>query len=66
MNRIKYFREKAGLLQEELAKKMNVDQSAVSLWETGITFPSTKNLIKLSIIFNCTIDELLHPMKNSS
>jgi transcriptional regulator with XRE-family HTH domain len=46
--------------QAELATKMGVSQPAVSDWINGHTFPSIKNLRRLSKITGLTIDELLH------
>lgn len=56
---IKKLRENSGLSQIELAKQLNVTQGAVSQWEVGMTKPSIETIIKLSVIFNCTTDELL-------
>lgn len=56
---IKNLRLKAGLTQVELAKKMNVDQTAVSRWETSDTKPLKKYRKKLARVLGCTVDELL-------
>lgn len=56
---IKNLRMKAGLTQVQLAKKMNVDQSAVSLWESGKTAPMRKLHKKLAKVLGCTVEELL-------
>lgn len=56
---IKSLRLKAGLTQVELAKKMNVDQAAVSRWESGNTKPLRKTHKKLARVLGCTIDELM-------
>ncbi len=55
---IKFYRERAGLKQEAVAKKLNVDQSAVSHWERGNNGPSAKYLPKLAKMFGCTVEEL--------
>lgn len=47
-----------GMTQVVLAKKMNVDQSTVSLWETGGAKPLTKHRKKLAKLLNCTLDDL--------
>lgn len=59
-------RKAAGLTQVQLAKKMNVDQSAVSLWESGKTVPLRKYRKKLAKILDCTVDELLASDTESS
>ena len=48
-------REKKGITQEKLSELLNVSRQSVSRWETGITFPETDKLIKLSKVFQCSI-----------
>lgn len=45
--------------QEELAKELNVKQSQISRWEDNPLSISSKNLIKLALYFDVTVDELL-------
>lgn len=52
-------RERAGITQGELAKRMEVTQGAVSQWEYGQTKPRSGTLSKLADILGCTVDELL-------
>lgn len=52
-------RERAGFTQRQVADKLGIDQSAVSLWETGKTAPRASILVKLSALYCCSIDELL-------
>ena len=56
---IRDFRLKAGLTQVELAKKLNVDQAAVSRWESGETRPLRKIHKKLAKVLGCTVDDLM-------
>ena len=56
--RIKEFRLKAGLTQHQLAERMGVLQTTVSMWETGQGKPRTDKLPQLARILGCTIDEL--------
>lgn len=56
---IKKFREKAGITQMELAKKIGVNQTAISQWERGSTLPSASKLPLLASILSCTVDDLL-------
>lgn len=53
-------REKKGITQEKLAEILNVSRQSVSRWETDISFPETDKLIKLSRLFECSIDFLLN------
>ena len=52
-------RKKHKLSQKELADKIGVTQQAISSYETGIRQPPIDILVKMSEIFNCTIDELV-------
>jgi uncharacterized pyridoxamine 5'-phosphate oxidase family protein len=53
-------REKKGITQEKLSEMLNVSRQSVSRWETDISFPETDKLIKLSKLFECSIDFLLN------
>ena len=53
-------REKKGITQEKLSEIINVSRQSVSRWETDISFPETDKLIKLSKLFECSIDFLLN------
>lgn len=60
MNRIKQLREENNITQEELAKKLNLSSKGiVSMYEKEDRKPSLEILIKLSEIFNCSIDYIL-------
>ena len=59
MNRIKKFREELNLTQQDLADKLNCSKSVIGLYESETRKPSLEVLIKLSNIFNCSIDYLL-------
>lgn len=54
-------RKNAGLTQKEVAEQLDIDQSAISLWETGRTRPRAALLLKLAGLYICTVDELLKP-----
>lgn len=59
MNRIKQLREEYKLTQQELADKLNCSKSIIGLYESEIRKPSLEVLVKLSEIFNCSIDYIL-------
>lgn len=59
MNRIKSLREEYKMTQQELADKIDGAKSTIAMYEKGDRKPSMEVLIKLSEIFNCTIDYLL-------
>lgn len=57
--RIAKLRKMAGYTQKELAERLNVDQSTVSLWESGKNKPLRKIHDALAQALGCTVDELL-------
>ena len=59
MNRIKKIREELGLTQQELADKLDCAKSTIAMYENETRKPSLEILVKLSEIFNCSIDYLL-------
>lgn len=59
MNRIKQLRDENDWTQLELSKKMNCAMSSIAMYEKGDRKPSLEILVKLSQIFNCSIDYLL-------
>lgn len=59
MNRIKKLREEFHMTQQELADKLNGAKSTIAMYESETRKPSMEVLIKLSEIFNCSIDYLL-------
>ncbi len=58
-DRIKDLRTNAGLSQMQLAKKINVSQSAVAKWELGKTEPTASAIIALAEFFDETTDYIL-------
>ena len=58
-DRIKEVREKNGLTQSSLAKKLNISRSAVNAWEMGVSIPSAQYLIELSKLLKVSTDYLL-------
>lgn len=47
------------MTQEQLALLVGVSRQAVAKWETAGSYPETEKLIRLSQIFECTLDELV-------
>ncbi len=58
MSRLRFYRLKAGLTQEEVAKEMDVNPSAISNWERGVNLPLPKYRRKLRALYHVTEDEL--------
>lgn len=57
--KIKQFRKKNKMKQEEIAVKIGVDRSTIAKWETGAAKPRADKLPALAKILNCTVDQLL-------
>lgn len=53
-------RERKGITQERLSEILGISRQSVSKWENDISFPETDKLIKLSKLFECSIDFLLN------
>ena len=47
------------MTQEKLSQRMGVSRQTVSKWESGESYPELENLMVLSDIFGCTLDDLL-------
>lgn len=52
--KLKLWRESLGLNQEQLAKRMGVDESSISEWETGRHMPTKWSLGKIKIFLENT------------
>ena len=59
MNRIKQLREENNWTQLDLSKKMDCSMSSIAMYENETRKPSMEVLIKLSEIFDVSIDYLL-------
>lgn len=58
-NKLKEFREKKGLTQNELAEKSNVSRVTISQLEQGIEKnTTTKTLLKLAAALETTVDNI--------
>lgn len=57
---IKKIRVESALTQEQLAEKIPISRQAVSKWENGVAIPDPTTLIRLSEIFDITINEILY------
>lgn len=55
---IREIRMSKKMTQDELAKKINVSRTTVSMWETGAANPTADKYPKIAEALNCTIDDL--------
>lgn len=58
--RIKCLREKSGLSQIQLAKRLHVSRNTINSWEMSLTNPSSVCLAQLSKTFGVSADYLLN------
>lgn len=58
---LQFLRKSHNYTQEELAKKLEISRQAVSKWETGTSIPDIEVLLKISKLYNVTINEILEP-----
>lgn len=65
MNKIKELREKKGMKQAELGRLLNVNNSAISKYESGKLQLTDETLVKLSNIFEVSIDYILCHTQNN-
>lgn len=63
MRKLQELMEQANISQSELARRLNVTHGAVNKWVAGVARPTVDNLIALSVIFDCTMDELVADAK---
>lgn len=59
MNKIKFLRESKGLTQQNLADHLGLGRSTVAMYETDKSEPDFATLIKLSKLFDVTIDDIV-------
>jgi CheY-like chemotaxis protein/DNA-binding XRE family transcriptional regulator len=60
---IKKIREEKGFSQEELARKLDVAQSTIGMWESGKRTPKLDELSRLARVLNITINRLIGQTK---
>lgn len=58
--KIQKLRKEAGLSQEELSFQLDVSRQAISKWERDNGYPETEKIIRMSKIFNVSLDYLLN------
>ena len=57
--RLREMREKYNISQEAVAERLGITSSSVSSYERGERTPSLPIILKLSYIYNCSVDYLL-------
>lgn len=64
-NRIKELRQKHHMSQIRLSIELEVSQEAVSAYENGRCYPAFQTLLKLSEIFNSSVDYIMGLTENN-
>ncbi len=57
--RLRELREKSGLSQNDIAKRLDVAAATISGYERGERTPSLSAILSFSYIYNCSVDYLL-------
>ena len=60
---LKKHRTECKMTQEFVAEAIGVSRQSVSKWESGVSDPSTTNLIALAKLYGLTAEELLQEMQ---
>lgn len=58
---LQYLRKSHHYTQDDLAQRLDLSRQAVSKWETGTTIPDIEILLKLSKLYDMTVNDLLEP-----
>ena len=58
-DKLSKLRKENNYTQEQLAGILGVSRQAISKWESNLTYPETDKLIRMSDLFNCSLDYLL-------
>lgn len=64
--RIREYREKANITQEQLAEAVGMTPTSVSNIERGINYPTLENFIKIANVINVSADLLLSDVIENS
>ncbi|QDQ01558.1 helix-turn-helix transcriptional regulator [Lysinibacillus fusiformis] len=58
-NRLKELREQRQYTQDDVAEFLNISRQSVSKWELGKGYPDIENLIRLSDLYEVSLDKLI-------
>ena len=62
---LRLLRKSNNYTQDDLAKELGISRQAVSKWETGMTIPELEILLKISKLYDITINDILEPKVQS-
>ena len=55
---IRFERNSRGLTQKDVADALGIKTQSYQAYESGVSLPSSENLLKLAIVLELSIDEL--------
>lgn len=58
-NNLRHLRIQSGMTQEELANKLGKDYSTIGKWELGQRSPVMTDVIRISDLFNISLEKLI-------
>lgn len=58
---LQFLRKSRNYTQEDLAQKLDLSRQAVSKWETGTAIPDLEVLLRISKLYDITINDILEP-----
>ena len=58
---LRLLRKSNNYTQDDLAKELGISRQAVSKWETGTAIPDLEVLLKISKLYDITINDILEP-----
>ena len=58
---LQFLRKSHNYTQDDLAKRLDISRQAVSKWETGTAIPDLEVLLKISKLYDVTINDILEP-----
>lgn len=58
-NKLRYYRKKCGMTQEQVASQLHIDRSNYVYYETGKLIPPLKKIVKFAKLFNISYTDLL-------
>lgn len=58
-DQIKELRQRFGISQSQLSRRLGVTRSSVNAWEMGISTPTTQYIVDMARVFHVSTDYLL-------
>ncbi len=65
-DKLSNLRKENNYTQEQLASVLGVSRQSISKWESNIAYPETDKLIRISELFDCTLDYLLKDIEETT